>query len=65
MDTYLYFFLKNSASSVVSICLLFLPLLLSFKKTDYNKKLVVSNKSLSIKAPAISVDQKQPRRCVL
>ena len=62
MDTYLYLF-KITASSAVSPRLLFLPLLL--KITGYNEKLVVSNKSLSLKAPAISVQQKQPRRGVL
>ena len=55
-------FLKGTASSVLSLCLLFSPLLLSFKITDYNEKFVVSDKSLSLKAPAISIDQKQPRR---
>ena len=52
MDTYLYL-IKITASSAVSPRLLFLPLLL--KITGYNEKLVVSNKSLSLKAPAISV----------
>ena len=46
-----------TASSAVSLRLLFLPLLLSFKITDYNEKLVVSNKSVSTKASAISVDR--------
>ena len=60
-----YIFLKITASSAVSLCLRFLSRLLNFNITDYNNvKLVVSNKSL-LKAPAISVDQKQPRRGVL
>ena len=46
----------------VSLRLLILPLLLSLKITDYNEELTVSNKSLSAKAPDISVDQKQPPR---
>ena len=63
IPTYIVF--KITASSAVSPCLLCLLLLLSFKITDYNnEKLVVSNKSL-LKAPAISVDQKQLRRGVL
>ena len=61
---YLYFF-KITTSSAVSLPLLFLRLSLSFKITDYNEKRVVSNKSLSLKATATSVDQKQPRRGVL
>ena len=64
MDTYVYFS-KITVSSAVSVCLLFLQLLLSFKITDYNEKLPVSIKLLSLKVPAISVDQKQPRRGVL
>ena len=38
---------------------------LNFEITDYNKKLVVSNKPLSLKATAISVDQNQPPNGVL
>ena len=64
MDTYVYF-CKNYCFISGVTCLLFLSLLLNFKITDYNNvKLVVSKKSL-LKAPAISVDQKQPRRGVL
>ena len=59
------FFLKITLSSAVSLCLLFLSFLLSFKITDYNEKLVISKKSLSLKALVISVDEKQPRRDVL
>ena len=42
----------------MSLRILFLPLLLSFKTTSYNEKLVVSTKSLSLKAPAISEDHR-------
>ena len=55
-----YIFFKTGASSGISLRLLFFPLSLSFKITGYNEKLVVSNKSLSLQAPAILVDQKQP-----
>ena len=48
-----YVFLKITVSSAASIRLLFLPLLLNFEITNYNEKLVVSNKSLSLKVPAI------------
>ena len=38
-------------TSVVSLRLMFFPYLLKFKITDYNEKLAVSNKSLSLKVP--------------
>ena len=56
---YLPIFFLITVSIAVSLRLVYLPLLLSFKVTDYSQKLVVSNNSLSLKAPAISVDQKQ------
>ena len=49
MDTFSYTFFKIAVSSALSLRLLFLPHSPSFKITDYNEKLVVSYKSLSLK----------------
>ena len=48
-----YIFLKVTASFAVSLRLLFLPLVLSYKITDFHMNLVSSSKSLSPKSPAI------------
>ena len=64
MDTYLYFSKNYSFICGVTSFTIFATLI-SFKITDYNEKLVVSNKSLSLKATVNSVDQKQARRGVL
>ena len=63
MDTYLHFLKKLLLD--LRCRLLFLPILLSFKITDFNEELVVSYKSLSLKTPDISVGQKQPHGGVL
>ena len=53
MDTSYLNLFKITASSAVSLCLLFLRLLKQLIIMRYNEKLVVSNKSLSLKAPTI------------
>ena len=58
--------LKNGYLPVLFLYYYFICGVASFTIfADYNEKLVVSNKSLSLKAPAISVDKKQPHRGVL
>ena len=64
MDTYLNF-LKNCCFICGVTSFTIFATSTSFKITDYYEKLVVSNKSLSLKASTISVDQRQPRRGVL
>ena len=62
MNTCLYFF-KNYCFICGVTCFAIFSILLSFKITDCNEKLVVFNKSHYLKTPAISVDKKQPRSC--